>query len=88
MAVLVLEQTFEHPMSDTELNELHVSPTGAPCGSIVVTMVTPVANTPSAVRRSRGSNDSSASSGGLTFSLTGWERPVQCRACACRPWSP
>ena len=38
--------------SDTELNELAVKPTRVPSGSSAVTMVTPVANMPRAVRNS------------------------------------
>jgi len=36
--------------SDTELNELAVSPTSSPVGRRAVTMVTPVAKVPSAAR--------------------------------------
>src|SRR5690348_6207311 len=39
--------------SDTELNELAVSPTRSPAALRAVTMVTPVANMPSALRNSR-----------------------------------
>src|SRR5688572_28428521 len=42
--------------SDTELNELHVNPTGWPCASRVVMMATPVGKQPSARRNSRLSN--------------------------------
>jgi hypothetical protein len=38
--------------SDTELKELAVNPTSAPLGARAVTMVTPVANMPKAVRNS------------------------------------
>src|SRR4051812_41857712 len=41
--------------SDTEANELHVTPYGVPSAAIAVTMVTPVANVPKALRKSRGS---------------------------------
>jgi hypothetical protein len=40
--------------SDTELNELAVSPTSVPSAERAVTMVTPVANMPSASRNSSG----------------------------------
>src|SRR5205814_7372749 len=42
-------------LSDTEANELQVTPYGLPPAAIAVTMVTPVANVPSALRKSRGS---------------------------------
>ena len=41
--------------SDTESKVLQVSPSGVPSAAIAVTMVTPVANAPSALRKSRGS---------------------------------
>ena len=41
---------------DTEVKELAVMPTFAPCGVRVVTTVTPVANWPSVERKSRRSN--------------------------------
>src|SRR5262245_30268384 len=41
--------------SETEANELQVTPYGFPSAAIAVTMVTPVANVPSALRKSRGS---------------------------------
>ncbi len=37
--------------SETELNELTVSPSGLPSGPVAVTTVTPVAKRPSAVRK-------------------------------------
>ena len=40
--------------SDTELNEFAVSPTKVPAAVRAVTIVTPVANMPSAVRNSAG----------------------------------
>ncbi|MCY1379058.1 hypothetical protein D9M69_667420 [compost metagenome] len=40
--------------SETELNELAVSPASSPDAVRAVTMVTPVANMPSAERKSRG----------------------------------
>src|SRR5690349_24670357 len=43
--------------SDTEAKELHVTPKGVPSAAIAVTMVTPVAKVPSALRKSRGSID-------------------------------
>jgi hypothetical protein len=42
--------------SDTELKELTVNPTGVPSAAVVVTMVTPVANIPKALRNSREVN--------------------------------
>jgi hypothetical protein len=42
--------------SDTELNELAVNPTSSPPAPRAVTMVTPVANMPSAARNSRDEN--------------------------------
>src|SRR5688572_9954385 len=45
--------------SDTELNELHVKPIGVPLGPAVVTTLTPVAKVPRALRKSRGSKNSS-----------------------------
>src|SRR5215468_7413118 len=41
--------------SDTEAKELQVTPYGLPSADIAVTIVTPVPNVPSAVRKSRGS---------------------------------
>ena len=41
--------------SDTEAKELQVTPYGFPSAAIAVTMVTPVAKVPSALRKSRGS---------------------------------
>src|SRR5258708_15049193 len=41
--------------SETEAKELQVTPYGFPSAAIAVTMVTPVANVPSALRKSRGS---------------------------------
>src|SRR5882757_2775595 len=41
--------------SDSEAKELQVSPYGRPSADIAVTIVTPVANVPSALRKSRGS---------------------------------
>src|ERR1700742_1228575 len=41
--------------SDTEANELQVSPYGFPSAVMAVMMVTPVAKVPSALRKSRGS---------------------------------
>src|SRR5437899_3745025 len=42
-------------LNDTEANELQFTPYGLPSADISVTMVTPVANVPSALRKSRGS---------------------------------
>ena len=42
-------------LSDTEAKELQVTPYGLPSAAIAVTMVTPVAKVPSALRKSRGS---------------------------------
>ena len=42
--------------SDTELNELAVRPSNSPLGERAVTMVTPVANMPSALRNSGTEN--------------------------------
>src|SRR4029078_4393063 len=42
-------------LSDTDAKELQVTPYGFPSAAIAVTMVTPVANVPSALRKSRGS---------------------------------
>src|SRR5690349_20947431 len=47
--------------SDTELNELHVRPIGAPSGPAMLTTVTPVPKQPSADRKSRGSKGSAGS---------------------------
>src|SRR5947209_8543622 len=41
--------------SETEAKELQVTPYGFPSAAITVTMVTPVANVPNALRKSRGS---------------------------------
>src|SRR3954449_1650978 len=41
--------------SHTEAKELQVTPYGFPSAAIAVTMVTPVANVPNALRKSRGS---------------------------------
>src|SRR5436305_11599256 len=41
--------------NDTDAKELQVTPYGFPSAAIAVTMVTPVAKVPSALRKSRGS---------------------------------
>src|SRR5258707_11905118 len=41
--------------SETEAKELQVTPYGLPSAAIAVTIATPVANVPSALRKSRGS---------------------------------
>src|SRR6185369_3374107 len=48
--------------SDAELKELTVAPTRSPFGPHAVTIVTPVANWPRALRKTRGSMTESATS--------------------------
>ncbi len=52
--------------SETELKELAVSPTIAPCLERAVTIVTPVANIPRAERNSAEEKLGDAALGGLT----------------------
>src|SRR3954463_15159319 len=58
--------------SDTEANELQVTPYGVPSAAIAVTMVTPVANVPSALRKSRGSIAELSAASSLAGSAGGW----------------
>src|SRR3981189_1562052 len=48
-------QSTSGGFSDTDANELQVSPWGLPSAAAAVLMVTAVANVPSALRKSRGS---------------------------------
>ena len=50
-------QSTSGGVSDTELNELAVSPIMLPSSARVVMMVTPVANKPSAERSARGDGE-------------------------------
>ena len=74
--------------SETELKELAVRPMKLPCASRAVTMVTPVANMPSASRNSEVEKLGGRALGGVTVESMGPIYPNSMTFCRARSKKP